>query len=99
LLIVVSPTGEIADNFVIPGIRKLSVTFSQRVSLEVKLTRRIMRSWFRFLVLPQCIKGPLLWNLMVNCGLGLETMPDGTFGAFSMMFSMRHVFCSLCFAI
>jgi hypothetical protein len=28
LLIVVSPTGEIADNFVIPGTRKLSVNFS-----------------------------------------------------------------------
>jgi hypothetical protein len=34
--------------------------------------------------------------LMVNCSLGLEGMHGGTFGALSMMFSMRHVFCSSC---
>jgi hypothetical protein len=97
MLIVVSPTGEVADNFII-AVRKLSVNFSQCVSLKVKLTSRIRRLRFRLFVLPQCAKRPLLWNLMVNCSLGLETMPGGTFGALPMMFSMRHVFCSSCYA-
>jgi hypothetical protein len=79
MLIAVSPTGEVADNFTI-AVRKLSMNFSQRVSLKVKLTRRIRRLRFRFLVLSQCAKGPLLWDSMVNCSLGLETMPNGTFG-------------------
>jgi hypothetical protein len=93
MLIAVSPTGNAADNFII-AVRKLSINFSQRVSLKVKLTRRIRRLRFRLFVLPQCAEGPLLWNLMINCSLGLETMPGGTFDALSMMFSMRHVFCS-----
>ena len=90
MLIAVSPTGEVADNFII-AIRKLSVNFSQRVSLEVKLTRRIRRSWFRFLVLPQRTKGPLLLDLMAGCYLSLEIIPRGTFDVLSVVFSMRHV--------
>ena len=39
MLIVVLPTSEVADNFII-AVRKLSVNFSQRVSLKVKFTRR-----------------------------------------------------------
>ena len=74
MLIVVSPTGNVADNFII-AVRKLSVNFSQSVSLEVKLTRRIRRLWFRFLIFPQRAKGPLLWNLMVSCSLGLKINP------------------------
>jgi hypothetical protein len=60
--------------------------------LKVKLTSRIRRLRFRFLVLPQYAKGPLLRELIVNRMLG------GTFGAFAAMFSMRHVLNSSCYA-
>ena len=73
MLIAVSPAGEVADHFIII-VRELSANFSQRVSLKVKLTRRIRRLRFRFLVLPQCAKGPLLRGLILN------RMPGGTFG-------------------
>ena len=39
MLIAVSPTGNIADHFIIV-VRKLSVNFFQRVPLKVKLTGR-----------------------------------------------------------
>jgi hypothetical protein len=88
MLIAVSPTGKIADHFII-AVRKLSVNFSQRVSLKVKLTRRIRRLRFRFFVLPQCAKRPLLWDLMVV--FLLEMVSRVTFEAWSTIFSMRHV--------
>jgi hypothetical protein len=40
MLIVVSPTGKIADHFIIARISKLSINLCQCVSLEIKLTRR-----------------------------------------------------------
>jgi hypothetical protein len=61
MLIGVSPTGNIADHFIIV-VRKLSVNFFQRVPLKVKLTGRIRRLWFRFLIFPQCAKGPFFCN-------------------------------------
>jgi hypothetical protein len=95
MLIAVSPTGNVADNFI--AVRKLSINFSQRVSLKVKLTRRIRRLRFRLFVFPQCAKGSLLWDLMVVFLLKLVSRK--IFEVLSTMFSMRHVFCSSCFAI
>jgi hypothetical protein len=95
MLIAVSPAGEVADHFIII-VRELSAHFSQRVSLKVKLTCRIRRLRFRFLVLTQRAKGPLFWELMVVCLLKLVCR--ATFEALSTMFSMRHVLCSSCYA-
>jgi hypothetical protein len=73
-LIVVSPSRNIAANLVTTYFIKLSRNFRQCVTLKVKLTSRIRRLRLRFLVLPQCAKGPLLRELIVN------RMPGGTFG-------------------
>jgi hypothetical protein len=95
MLIGVSPTGNIADHFIIV-VRKLSVNFFQRVPLKVKLTGRIRRLWFRFSIFSQCAKRPPLWNMIVV--FLLEMVSRVTFEAWSTMFSMRHVFCSSYFA-
>jgi hypothetical protein len=77
-LIVIFPSGDIADNFII-AVRQLSVNFSQRVSLKVKLTRRIRRLRFRLFVLPQCAKGPLFLHLIVGCSLMAKIIGRGLF--------------------
>ena len=78
MLIAVSPAGEVADHFIII-VRELSANFSQRVSLKVKLTRRIRRLRFRLFVLPQCAKGPLFLHLIVGCSLMAKIIGRGLF--------------------